>query len=148
MIISRCLLAVFANMSKALAIETSYDLYRTLLENDWSGNRVPMKMPILIALSLSLRFLASKTTVSCLVPSFLMNLDAFMPSKSFARSFSISESLSSVGTPSMNRLMFGFSDSTAFSMSVSEPRKLLFQEVKTSSARSFVKNSRLCNLKH
>ena len=107
-----------------------------------------MKMPILTALSASLRFLASKTTVSSLVPSFLMNLDAFMPSKSFARSFSISESLISVGTLSINRLMFGFSDSAAFSMSVSEPRKLLFLEMKTSSAWSFVKNSRLCNLKH
>ena len=35
MFISSCLLAVFAKMSKALALKTSYDLYRTLLENGW-----------------------------------------------------------------------------------------------------------------
>ena len=56
-----------------------------------------MKMPTLIALSSSLRFLATNLTVSSFVPFFLMNLDAFIPSKSFARSFSIAESSSLVG---------------------------------------------------
>ena len=65
-----------------------------------------------------------------------------MPSKLFARSFSISESSSSVCTPLVNTLIFGFSGSTAFLMSVSAPRKLLFQEMKTSFALSFENNSR------
>ena len=49
-------------------------------------NKLSMKMPILIALSAWLRSSATNLTVSILVPSFLMNLYAFVPSKSIARS--------------------------------------------------------------
>ena len=74
-------------MSKDLAHETSYNLYRTLLENDWSVKQASEEDAYSDAFFALLKFLATNLMVFSLVPSFLMNLYAFMPSKFFAGFF-------------------------------------------------------------